>query len=226
MPKPKDTPIGVGRKLMSWSSVEVADQRLENLIDDLDPRDTQFALAADGPTQTLWQELLGTHADAEAALVAFRDQLSSSGDARWALKDELADCQAAHDYLWTDHAWEWDDLVYDFGDLIKVRDCKYGWLIEAHQVGWRSLDGYALHVVREYGEKDIGQEMLWKCLPKTDCSFVIYNWRRAQGFAINNAHHDAPSEWYYLRPIAGSVYDDLHDHGLSSGWAKRLGLAA
>jgi len=95
---------------------------------------------------------------------------------------------------------QWEFLLEDLNGIIKKRNPDGYWFAEVSNFGWRGLDGHS------YCHADNAKDFLSKILPKTDCTFRIFNY--GKGFAIQNFHHDSPmgKEWYYIKPIAVSTY--------------------
>lgn len=89
----------------------------------------------------------------------------------------------------------WQSMVEDITEAMKG---KTEWRAEVENFGWRSLSGYA-----EFHAEN-GQGLLNRTLPKTDCHFIVYRYKRS-GLAIRNWHHDSPMgrEWYYILPKKG-----------------------
>ena len=102
-----------------------------------------------------------------------------------------------------DFDWEseWEFMIDLLTDIIKRKNPIGYWRAEVHNFGWRNSNGKA------YIEAKDGQKLLEKVLPKTECTFKMYNYGR--GIAIQNWHHDSPTgnEWYFIVPIAESTYE-------------------
>jgi len=92
------------------------------------------------------------------------------------------------------YTMEWECLVEYLTELMAGRNPGGNWECNAQNFGWRSLDGY------KYFAAETGADFLSAILPKTDCTFKIFDFQNGEGFAIQNWHHDSPvgREWYYI----------------------------
>ena len=95
---------------------------------------------------------------------------------------------------------EWEYLIEYLTEIIQKKNSDGYWKVEVENFGWRNLNGH------KYLNAISGQELLSKILPKTDCTFYIFNF--GKGLAIQNYHHDSPigNEWYYLKPISEKTF--------------------
>lgn len=92
---------------------------------------------------------------------------------------------------------EWDFLCDHLTELMEKCNPDGCWYIEAVNFGWRNLRGH------QRCQALTGEKLLERVLPKTDCTFTIYD-DAGGGFAIQNFHHDSPTgEWYYVYPDSG-----------------------
>lgn len=91
----------------------------------------------------------------------------------------------------------WDDMIEGLTDQMKTKNPDGYWRADVQNFGWRSQSGH------KYFKANNGQELLDEILPKTNCTFYIYDFGK-DGLAINNYHHDSPTgkEWYYLVPVS------------------------
>lgn len=114
------------------------------------------------------------------------------------LSEEEADRQMIDDVDL--YQMPWEDLKNDLTEIIKKKNPNGYWKAESRNFGWRSQNGEA------FFNAETGVDLLQKILPKTDCTFNIFNYGR--GMAIQNFHHDSNSgrEWYYLYPISELAY--------------------
>lgn len=93
--------------------------------------------------------------------------------------------------------FEWDDINY----LTARAGKSEFWFAEVNNFGWRSISGIA------YFRASKLTDILSSILPKTECTFNIYNYGK-DGLAIQNYHHDSctGNEWYYIKPISETTY--------------------
>jgi hypothetical protein len=110
------------------------------------------------------------------------------------------------DYVATDgdlFRWEWESLCGYLTELIEKRNPNGEWSAEVSGLGWRGLSGQMNFQV------STGEDLLQIILPKTDCTFRIYDDGEG-GLVIQNFHHDAPTgrEMYYIHPLSGESDDD------------------
>jgi len=94
------------------------------------------------------------------------------------------------------YTMEWEYLIEYLTELMAGRNPGGAWECNAKNFGWRSLDGY------KYFAAETGADFLSAILPKTDCTFKIFDFQNGEGFAVQNWHHDSPMgrEWYYVMP--------------------------
>jgi hypothetical protein len=91
--------------------------------------------------------------------------------------------------------FEWDDLVLNLTSIMKQKNPDGYWNARVENFGWRKLEGRT-----DTFKAMTGEQLLFKILPATECSFRIYHHGK-NGFAINNVHHDSPMwgvEWYFI----------------------------
>jgi hypothetical protein len=105
--------------------------------------------------------------------------------------------------IWQDEIYfetEWENITKRITEKMLKNNPGGYWKAEVVNFGWRKLNGY-----RYFFAKD-GKELITKVLPNCPKTFYVYNF--GKGFAIQNYHHDSPfgDEWYYIVPIAKSVY--------------------
>ena len=91
---------------------------------------------------------------------------------------------------------EWECECDALTELMKEKNPDGYWRAEVSNFGWRHQDGKMPEFFC-----DKGDDLFEKILPKTDCTFKVYD--REDCIAINNAHHDSPcwAEWYYIYPV-------------------------
>lgn len=93
-----------------------------------------------------------------------------------------------------------DDYWYDKKDELtelfakKFARSDYKIYAEGKCMGWRCLEGYAIKTLKN------GEDLVFNILPKTQCTFMVFNYGR--GIAVQVWHHDSPTgkEWYYIMP--------------------------
>lgn len=95
---------------------------------------------------------------------------------------------------------EWDSLTEYLTETISRKNPDGYWKAVVNNFGWRKLNGH------KFFRAENGTLMLREILPKTDCTFHIFNY--GKGIAIQNYHHDSPTgnEWYYITPCAYSTF--------------------
>lgn len=83
------------------------------------------------------------------------------------------------------YAREWDDMCSSLTELMQRISPDYDyWAVRVTNFGWRKLDGY-----KEFRAED-GKKLLQEILPKTDCTFEIYD--QGDSIRLANRHHDSP----------------------------------
>jgi hypothetical protein len=93
------------------------------------------------------------------------------------------------------------EFLYDYlTEVMAKKNNDIYWCAEVTSFGWQSLNG------KKIFKADTGEELLRQILPKTECTFKIFNYGR--GIALQNWHHDSPvgKEWYYIMPIGYRTY--------------------
>jgi len=102
---------------------------------------------------------------------------------------------------------EYDCLIMNLTEIIQRKNPKGYWRAAMENFGWRGTDGH------NYLQAVDGTELLQGILPKTDCTFRIFNFGR--GLAVQNFHHDSPvgKEWYYLKPMGERTFGKEYKHG-------------
>ena len=89
--------------------------------------------------------------------------------------------------------WGWDTLLTELTNLMNGHDFFH---MRVQNFGWQGL----------FGEKNIiaetAQQLLSQVLPRTECTFTIYQCDNGV-IKIDNAHHDRPfgGEIYTITPI-------------------------
>jgi hypothetical protein len=88
--------------------------------------------------------------------------------------------------------FEWEDTCEDLFNLMEEINPSRRWTAQVEGFGWRGIDGK----IPEPFECQSGQDLLFKILPETMCTFKVY--REGNRILIDNAHHDKPcgGEWY------------------------------
>lgn len=105
--------------------------------------------------------------------------------------------------IWEDASFfesEWEYATEYLTDLMEQKKQSGYWRVKVNNFGWRNLQGEKVFTA------STGSDLLSEILPKTDCTFKVFNFRN--GFAIQNWHHDSPTgnEWYYVTPIKYGTY--------------------
>jgi len=97
----------------------------------------------------------------------------------------------------------WEDVKGLLDEILAKKNKEGYWKATVNNFGWRNLDGL------KYFVADNATDFLQEILPKTDCTFKIFNY--GKGLAIQNYHHDSPmgNEWYYIRPISYNAYEKV-----------------
>ena len=90
----------------------------------------------------------------------------------------------------------WDDEMYCLTEKMKEINPDGVWYAEVEGFGWRGQSGCKAF------EATTGEAFMNSILPRTDCTFNVYEQNTGDGIrlAINNFHHDSPTgkEWYYV----------------------------
>lgn len=94
-----------------------------------------------------------------------------------------------------DVEFEWDYFLEQLDELIKEMNPEGLWFCSVENFGWLRQSA------RIFLEFKTGQDLVYKVLPKADCSFNIF--RENNILKIQNFHHDSPTgnEMYQLIPI-------------------------
>ncbi len=95
-----------------------------------------------------------------------------------------------------------DDLLDELTTVIKKLNPDGFWFGQVKYFGWKNLSG------TNYFTALTGIELLGTVLPKTDCTFKIFQEDRI--LKIQNWHHDSPmgNEWYILTPMTYEEYKE------------------
>jgi len=106
-------------------------------------------------------------------------------------------------YETADLETEWDLLTENLDETLKKKNPGMCWHAEVKNFGWRGLEGEKTFCV------GTASEFLGEILPKTECTFNIFEYGD-DGIAIQNYHHDAPTgkEWYYVLPLRWEELED------------------
>jgi len=93
-----------------------------------------------------------------------------------------------------------EDVCNGLTEILHRKNKAGYWRAEVSNFGWQGKSGSAVFEITN------GAELIQQVLPKTDCTFKVYNY--GKGIAIQNWHHDSPmgNEWYYLVPITHDAY--------------------
>ena len=95
--------------------------------------------------------------------------------------------------------WEWHDLECAITSWLKERDFP-SLLVEGYRMGWRSQDGILEILICDTSDKFLS------FLPKTDCTFTIYEVDDST-LRVENSHHDAPTgEEYLIKVVDPCIY--------------------
>ena len=97
---------------------------------------------------------------------------------------------------------EWEYICEELTDLMKeLYSDSDMWSIDVHNFGWNNQNGHKEVCA------DSGEELLDQILPKTQCTFHIYDQIKAhRRIVIHNTHHNSPvmgNEVYYISPLEG-----------------------
>jgi hypothetical protein len=96
-------------------------------------------------------------------------------------------------------AWEWDHIECEITLWLKERDYP-SLLVEGHSMGWRGQSG-CLEIL----DCSTSQKFL-SFLPKSDCTFTIYEVDKST-LRVENSHHDAPTgEGYLISVVDPCIY--------------------
>ena len=95
-----------------------------------------------------------------------------------------------------------DDLLDELTIVIKKLNPDGFWFGQVKNFGWMNRDG------NNYFMALSGIELLGAVLPKTDCTFKIFQENGV--LKIQNWHHDSPAgnEWYTVTPIALEQFEE------------------
>ena len=94
-------------------------------------------------------------------------------------------------------AWN-SEMEYLTGQMMDINPGGV-WFAEVVGFGWDEMSGASGF------EASTGEKLLEQILPKTDCTFNVYEMVDDKGckyLALNNFHRDSPigKEWYYIYP--------------------------
>ncbi len=85
----------------------------------------------------------------------------------------------------------WENVLYELNKLMEKFNTS-DWNVDGENLGWRGISGKAtIHATD-------AKELLREILPKTDCSFEIYD--KKDHITIINSHHDRMGEVYNIYP--------------------------
>ena len=93
----------------------------------------------------------------------------------------------------------WQDMTVELQEQINKKNPNGFWHVKGENLGWQKRSG------EKWIKATDSNNLLFQILPKTNCSFQIYNY--GKGLAITNAHHDSQNEIYYLTPCAERSYE-------------------
>jgi len=119
------------------------------------------------------------------------------------LDEEQAFELATNDYDL--YQFEWDCLCDELTEIMSRINPDGRWYCEVSNFGWRHLDGHCRF------KAESGRVFLQAVLPKTDCTFKLYD--RGSHIVVDNAHHDAPcgGETYTIEPDKRWVIKALYE---------------
>ena len=215
-----DVPPGKGWALFGYYESEKAARDAVSFNNNNDDQGYKYAIHPNKPGAVIWRrrpmaarQLTTENGNKEQTLVYADD----SGVYKYA-KDAYGREPFPEDF---DDFWE--AIAEDLGSEIRKRTDKadrkegnYGaWYVEVSGFGWRGQSGQTVIELHVYDKSDLelGREFIQKVLPKTDCTFYVYDYLSGAGLKINNYHHDAPTgEWYYAAPL-----DHLIKEGMWTG---------
>lgn len=174
----------VGKKpIMSWDTNQIAEDRVNDIMEN--PGDNLHVFDENDEFVDAWEES-GQDTKKFIALLKKKD-----------LYDEFEKLARENAYQDSDqYEVEWDSLKEYLTEKMKEKNPDGYWRADMSNFGWRGVSG------SKYFEADNGEKLLQEILPKTDCTFYIYDFGK-DGLAINNFHHDSPmgKEWYYIVPV-------------------------
>lgn len=95
-----------------------------------------------------------------------------------------------------------DDLLDELTEVILELNPAGFWFGTVKNFGWMNRSGTTYFIA------ETGIELLGAVLPKTNCSFKIF--QEDGVLKIQNWHHDSPTgnEWYVLKPITYKEYKE------------------
>jgi hypothetical protein len=97
---------------------------------------------------------------------------------------------------------DYDDFCVMLTAILHKKNADGFWYAKVNGFGWRGMSGSA------YVEGRRGGTFLYRILPKTECTFKIFNY--GKGIMIQNWHHDSctGNEKYYCFPISNRTFDN------------------
>ena len=179
-------------RLMAWDESEESEDRIKDVLDNI--ADHDYIWDNDHELMTLW-ESPEVNKDGKKFVTAMK-------------KAKLYDSfeKQVRDSVYGDSDWfqdSYQSMTEQLAEVMKKKNPDGYWRGQVKNFGWRAVSG------EKYFQANTGQELLDEVLPKTDCTFYIYDFGK-DGLAINNYHHDSPTgkEWYYLIPVTAAEFEN------------------
>ena len=133
--------------------------------------------------------------DAAAAKEA-ADRLAREQAEREEEKDKIFEDVSGDSWLFED---EWNSEMEYLTEVMNRINPDGVWWAEGSNLGWRHLSGHKAF------EATTGKKLMEEILPKTDCTFKVYEVAMEGGgsfLGIRNSHHDAPMGEHYRLDVA------------------------
>jgi hypothetical protein len=168
------------RQYVEWDTLKIAQDRQEEILDELSEH------------EDLWED------DEDIAAWVAENEEKYPGNFDTVFREKWGDLleskafdDACGDRDLTTRAW--DDLCEALGEMLEEKSPDGLFYVTGRNMGWQHRSGYKVI------ETSDGAEFLQKLLPKTDCTFRIFD--LGDELSIWNAHHDAPTgEGYSVYP--------------------------
>ena len=111
-------------------------------------------------------------------------------------KDKIFEDVSGDSWLFED---EWNSEMEYLTEVMNRINPDGVWWAEGSNLGWRHLSGHKAF------EATTGKKLMEEILPKTDCTFKVYEVAMEGGgsfLGIRNSHHDAPMGEHYRLDVA------------------------
>lgn len=113
----------------------------------------------------------------------------------------------------------WDCMLDALTDIMEYKQRRYkckDWFIEGQHMGWMNRSGLKISSAVS------GEGLLSDILPKTDCSFTIFDTKMNE-LRITVYHHDAPTgELYICSLMSQKDWKQFEKDGGIEGYLERL----